>query len=446
MTHAVLERPNDEYDDEIDLVALFLVIWSYRKLIASVVLCFVLLVIVHTMNKTKTFTATTSIINMVDNSRVIKNVQSFDYSTEVQTPRNSILLAILESDTLTEKVVKKAGLLPFLYPDMWDAEKKEWRLKFDEKAFTLKMGVNLMKKRRMVKIKSSDNDPTITLSVTTRDAEMSAKIANIFTRELEEYLKVNSFSTVQKSRIFLEGKLKEAEKQLETLKKRLADFQAKNAVFDLEQQASASMAAYNKLALQLNQKETELEYILSISSPVNPRVQNLRSQIAALRKKMQGIKSSGGVIEVGSEEGDASPGRGQSFLPLNRISTLRMQMNKLTHDIETQQKTYDLLVDSYEKITIQEVKEKIFVTILDQAQVPIRPDSRKTLMKLFLAVFGGGFLGICLAFVLEFMKKNMEVRLGESDQPVAPLVVHEPFAAVCQTDGTSHGRDYPEKK
>ncbi len=442
MTQAVHERPNDEYDDEIDLVALFLVIWSYRKLIASVILCFVLLVIVLTMNKTRTFTATTSIINMVDNSRVIKNVQSFDFSTEVQSPRNSILLAILESDTLTEKVVRKAGLLPFLYPDKWDPEKKEWRLKFDEKAPTLKEAVVLMKRKRMVKIKSSDNDPTITLSVTTRDAEMSAKIANTFTRELEEYLKVNSFSTVQKSRIFLEGKLKEAEKQLEILKKRLADFQAKNAVFDLEQQASASMAAYNELALQLNQKETELEYILSISSPINPRVQNLRSQIAAINKKMQGIKSSGGVIEVGSEDG----GRGQSFLPLNRISTLRMQMNKLTHDIETQQNTYDLLVDSYEKITIQEAKEKIFVTILDQAQVPVRPDSRKTLMKLFLAVFGGGFLGICLAFVLEFMKKNMEVRLGDNDQPVIPVAVNEPFVAVCLPDGTSSGQDHPEKK
>jgi len=442
MTQAVHERPNDEYDDEIDLVALFLVIWSYRKLIASVILCFVLLVIVLTMNKTRTFTATTSIINMVDNSRVIKNVQSFDFSTEVQSPRNSILLAILESDTLTEKVVRKAGLLPFLYPDKWDPEKKEWRLKFDEKAPTLKEAVVLMKRKRMVKIKSSDNDPTITLSVTTRDAEMSAKIANTFTRELEEYLKVNSFSTVQKSRIFLEGKLKEAEKQLEILKKRLADFQAKNAVFDLEQQASASMAAYNELALQLNQKETELEYILSISSPINPRVQNLRSQIAAINKKMQGIKSSGGVIEVGSEDG----GRGQSFLPLNRISTLRMQMNKLTHDIEIQQNTYDLLVDSYEKITIQEAKEKIFVTILDQAQVPVRPDSRKTLMKLFLAVFGGGFLGICLAFVLEFMKKNMEVRLGDNDQPVIPVAVNEPFVAVCLPDGTSSGQDHPEKK
>lgn len=442
MTQAVHERPNDEYDDEIDLLALFLVIWSYRKLIASVIVVLIFLVIVLTMSKTRTFTATTSIINMVDNSRVIKNVQSFDFSTEVQSPRNSILLAILESDTLTEKVVRKAGLLPFLYPDKWDLEKKEWRLKFDEKAPTLKEAVALMKRKRMVKIKSSDNDPTITLSVTTRDAEMSAKIANTFTRELEEYLKVNSFSTVQKSRIFLEGKLKEAEKQLETLKKRLADFQAKNAVFDLEQQASSSMAAYNELALQLIQKETELEYILSLSSSANPRVQNLRSQIVALRKKMQGIKSSGGVIEVGSEEG----GRGQSFLPLNRISTLRMQMNKLTYDIETQQNTYDLLVDSYEKITIQETKEKIFVTILDQAQVPVRPDSRKTLMKLFLAVFGGGFLGICLAFVLEFMKKNMEVRLGDNDQPVIPVAVSEPFVAVCLPDGTSSGQDHPEKK
>jgi uncharacterized protein involved in exopolysaccharide biosynthesis len=446
MPHSVRERLDDDYTDEIDLAALFFVLWGYRKLIASMVFVFVFLVLVQSYNKPRTFTASASIINMVDNSRVIKNVQSFDFDTQVQSPRNSILLAILESETLAERVVNKLDLLPFLYPKKWDAEKKEWRLKFDETAPTLKMGVARMKGSKMVKIKSSENDPTITLSVTTRDAEMSAKIANTYTRELEEYLKTNSFSTVQKSRIFLEGKLEEAKNDLESLKKKLAEFQGNNGVFDLDQQAEASMAAYNELALQLNQKETEHDYIKSISSPMNPRVQNLENQIAAIKNKMQGIKSGGGSYDIAID--DPGQGKGQSFLPLNRVSGLRMQMQKLAHDIEMQQKTYDLLIESYEKITIQEAKDKIFITILDPAQVPIRPDGKRTLIKLFLAVFGGAFLGICLAFVLEFLKKNMEVRFGEGEKPIDTVAVHEPFAVAGRTacDSIDKDRGLPEKK
>ena len=446
MPHSVRERLDDDYTDEIDLAALFFVLWGYRKLIASVVFVFVFLVLVQSYNKPRTFTASASIINMVDNSRIIKNVQSFDFATEVQSPRNNILLAILESETLAERVIKKIDLLPFLFPKKWDAEKKEWRLKFDETAPTLKMGVARLKGSQMVKIKSTDNEPTITLSVTTADAEMSAKIANTYTRELEEYLKTNSFSTVQKSRIFLEGKLEEAKNDLESLKKKLAEFQGKNGVFDLDQQAEASMTAYNELALQLNQKETEHDYIKSISSPMNPRVQNLENQIAAIKNKMQGIKSGGGSYDIAID--DPELGKGQSFLPLNRVSGLRMQMQKLVHDIEIQQKTYDLLIESYEKITIQEAKEKIFITILDPAQTPIRPDGKRTLIKLFLAVFGGAFLGICLAFVLEFLKKNMEVRFGEAEKPVETAAVHEPFAVARRTacDSGDKDRGFPEKK
>lgn len=434
MLNTINDRFTEDHEDEIDLAALLLVVWSYRKLIAYVVLSLVFIVIASSLIKTRNYTASTSIINMVDNSRVIKNVQGFDFDSVVQSPRNNILLAILESETLAVQVINKANLLPYIFPKRWDAEKKEWKTKFDESVPTDKMGAVILKK--MVKIKSIDTDPTITISVTTRSPELSALIANTYTQELGEYLKLNSFSSVQKSRIFLERKLTEAKEDLETLKKKMATFQGENGVFDLDQQAEASMTAYNGLALQLNQKETEMEYIQSISSSMNPKVQNLGSQISAIKNKMQTVKN--GTGSLGSTDGEGrSTGNGQSFLPLSRISELRMQLQRLAHDIEIQQKTYDLLIESYEKITIQEAKEKIFVTVLDQAEVPRRPDSNKTLIKLFLAIIGGTFFGICIALVIEFIKKQMEVRFDDIEKTDSPDDSHEHFAASYQENEDS---------
>lgn len=434
MLNTINDRFTEDHEDEIDLAALLLVVWSYRKLIAYVVLSLVFIVIASSLIKTRNYTASTSIINMVDNSRVIKNVQGFDFDSVVQSPRNNILLAILESETLAVQVINKANLLPYIFPKRWDAEKKEWKTKFDESVPTDKMGAVILKK--MVKIKSIDTDPTITISVTTRSPELSALIANTYTQELGEYLKLNSFSSVQKSRIFLERKLTEAKEDLETLKKKMATFQGENGVFDLDQQAEASMTAYNGLALQLNQKETEMEYIQSISSSMNPKVQNLGSQISAIKNKMQTVKN--GTGSLGSTDGEGrSTGNGQSFLPLSRISELRMQLQRLAHDIEIQQKTYDLLIESYEKITIQEAKEKIFVTVLDQAEVPRRPDSNKTLIKLFLAIIGGTFFGICIALVMEFIKKQMEVRFDDIEKTDSPDDSHEHFAASYQENEDS---------
>jgi uncharacterized protein involved in exopolysaccharide biosynthesis len=434
MSSAVNDRLNGT-EDEIDIAALLRFVWGYRKLITTIVISLVFLIIAHSLIKQRTYTATTSIINMADNSRVIKSVQQgYDFDTVVQSPRNNILLAILESETLAERVIKKANLLPYLFPKRWDSEKKEWKTKFDEKVPTEKMGLAVLK--RMIKIKSTENDPTITISVTTRYPELSPMIANTYTKELEEYLKLNSFSTVQKSRIFLEGKLNNAKENLEKLKKKLDDFQQENGVFDLEQQAEASIEAYNELALRLNKKETERAYTQSISSDLNPKVQNLGMQIDAIKAKMNSLKNGGGA-DAFNETADVSSGKNQSFLPLNRISQLRMQLQKLVHDIEIQQKTYDLLIDSYEKITIQEAKEKIFITVLDQAEVPIRPDSKRTLIKIILAIFVGSFFGVCLAFGIEFIKKQMEVRFDEVETTGIPGDDKTPFSIVSKEDKTS---------
>lgn len=441
MSNTVNDRYQEGYDDEIDLAALFLVVWGYRKLIGYVVLSLVFLVITHSLIKTRKYTASTSIINMVDNSRVIKNVQGFDFDTEVQSPRNNILLAILESETLAEQVIKKAQLLPYLFPKRWDAEKKEWKTKFDEKIPSVKMGVAALK-NNIVKIKSTDSDPTITINVTTREPELSALIANTYTQELGEYLKHNSFSTVQKSRILLENKLKEAKETLDSLKTKMENFQQENGVFDLEQQAAACMAAYNELALRLNKKETERAYIQSLSSPLNPKVQNLEMQINAIKMKMNSLKN--GTNAVNSTDDVADPiGKPQSFLPLNRISLLRIQLNKLAHDIEIQQKTNDLLIESYEKISIQEAKEKIFVTVLDRAEVPMKPDSKRTLIKLFLAVFVGIFFGVCLAFVIEFIKKQMEVRFDEIEKTGNPGDGQGAFSVISHEDKASKDHSQP---
>ncbi|MFA6013150.1 MAG: Wzz/FepE/Etk N-terminal domain-containing protein [Desulfobacteraceae bacterium] len=448
MPSIVNDRLNEGYEDEIDLAALFLVVWGYRKLIAIIVISLVFLVISLSLITARKYTASTSIINMVDNSRVIKNFQQgFDFDTEIQSPKNNILLAILKSETLAERVIKRANLLPHLFPKRWDSEKKEWKTKFDEKVPTEKMGMAVLK--RMIKIKSTENDPTITISVTTRNPELSPMIANTYTKELEEYLKLNSFSTVQKSRIFLEGKLKDSQEDLEDLKKKLEDFQQENGVFDLDQQAEASMAAYNELALRLNKKETEQAYTQSVSSPTNPKVQNLGMQIAAIKAKMNNLKNGGGADEL-IDNAAGSSGKTQNFLPLNRISQLRMQLQRMAHNIEIQQKTTDLLIDSYEKITIQEAKEKIFVTVLDQAEVPIRPDSKRTLIKIFLAIFGGVFFGVCLAFGIEFIKKQMEVRFDEIEKTGNPGDGQEPFSVISYEDKASkdHSQsiNYPEQQ
>ncbi|MBU1170193.1 MAG: hypothetical protein KKD44_11570 [Proteobacteria bacterium] len=411
--------PDNAADDEIDIADLLIVIWKYRRLIIVLSVVMASLAALLSLTKSRTYTADTTIINMVDN-RMIRNVQGFDLETMVQSPRNSILQAILNSTSLAAQVIENAHLLPRLYPRQWDPDTQAWKDIKGGGEPTNDKGAILLKK--MVKINSNDNNSTITITVTSSTPDLSALIANAFTKELDIYLKNNTFSSVQKSRIFLENQLAESRKTLEQLKMKMESFQNENGVFDLKKQIDASINAYNTNALLLDQYETEARMTESISSPQNPKVLNLNKYIETIKARMEEIKTGTPHLKGVQNEEGTSTLRDQDnqhyFLPLNRITELKIQMDKFNHDIENQQKIHDLFVDSYEKITIQEAKDKIFVTVLDKADPPLRANGRKTLFKIILAGMMGVFSGVFLSFLIEFYQNHLKHRFTSlSDFP-----------------------------
>lgn len=394
-------------DDEIDIADLLMVLWRYKRLIIGLAIFFMFVAVGSSIIKKRTYTAQTSIINMVDN-RMLRNVQGFDFETMVQSPRNSILSAILDSQSLAESIVSKHGLLPLLFPKKWDEKAQTWINEDGKKLPTDKNGAALL--RKMAKINANESNNTIMISVTTHDPQLSATIANAYTQELDNYLKENTFSSVQKSREFLEGQLAESKNNLEKLKQELDRFQKENGIFDLNKQIEASIESYNANAVLLDKYTTEAEMTESISSPQNPKVVNLRKYIETLQSRMDQLKT--GIQNYSADSGAENGAENNYLLPLNKITELKLKMEKIRHDIENQQKIHDLFIDSYEKITIQEAKEKIFVTVLDKAEVPMIGNSKRTVAKMIMGCFAGVFIGIFAAFMIEFYNNHLKLRFA----------------------------------
>lgn len=402
MLDSNMSRYNDGFkkvEDEIDLADLLLIIWEYRKVIITSFFLAIMIAGISCISKPRKYIAKTTIINMLDN-KILRNARGFDFNTIVQSPRNNILLAILNSASLREQVVKNSNLLPLLFPGSWDEKNKKWKKIPEKKIPVASKGAKRLKS--FVTISSGNTKPTISIAVISHSPDLSVVIANAYTRELEIFLKNNTFSSVKKSRLFLEKQLNESKKKLDEFKNKMESFQTDNGVFDLKLQIEASIKAYNTNALMLNSIETEREIIEAISSSKNPKVINLTKRINTIQKKMDYLKRGAGLATSNAGEikttilNDSNDKL--NFIPLNRIPYLKMQMNKLHHDIKLQQKVYDLIVESYEKITIQEAQDKIFIKVLDRAEVPTRSMGRNTKVTLLL----GGFLGICLGVFIAF--------------------------------------------
>ncbi len=412
MQHSNILENNEFQNDEIDIADILLILWKRRFIILGVFLSGIVLAFFQTLSLPRNYKSTATILNMLDR-QVIKRSRDIDFNTLVKSPRNMVLKAILNSDSLAEEVVKNADLLPVLFPKRWDKTNKTWKKNPDKKTPSTKKGAKRLK--RMVAINIPTRSSTIAITVTSKDAIQSAKIANEYTDALDAYLKNNTFSAVKKSRLFLEKQLEKTKTHLDSLKNKLESFQNVNGIIDLKQQIDVSMQAYNKNALLLYDYETKFELLKSISSLQNPKVINLSKRIEAIRKKMAILKGSSEISKNGEQTTPESYNNDYAFIQLNKIPHLKMQQARLRKEIEMQQKIYDLIVDSYEKITIQEAKDAMYITVLDKATVPDKPVGAGRKKIILMGAIAGLFLGIFGGFAMEFVDV-LKIRLREKSE------------------------------
>jgi uncharacterized protein involved in exopolysaccharide biosynthesis len=114
----------------------------------------------------------------------------------------------------------------------------------------------------------------------------------------------------------------------------------------------------------------------------------------------------------------AAEDRLQAFLSQNRdfgkSPTLTFTQARLERAVEFQQQLLATLIPAYEQSKIEEVRDTPVLTILRQAEAPIRPNPRGRLRLMVLGLLGGIAVGVALALGTEAMG-----RLRSSSEPAA---------------------------
>lgn len=130
--------PKDfDQDDEINLLELWQVVWKRRKLIARIVAVCVILTVVVSLLMTNIYESKAVIMTVEAKSSgsgggmaAALMGQMGGLSSIVGTPESASAAEIsllLKSNILREKIIKEYNLLPVLFSDQWDEEKKRWK-------------------------------------------------------------------------------------------------------------------------------------------------------------------------------------------------------------------------------------------------------------------------------------------------------------------------------
>jgi capsule polysaccharide export protein KpsE/RkpR len=273
----------------------------------------------------------------------------------------ALFIGILRSRTVADRVVQRFDL------------KRIYRTKLEEDARTELAENTAFSEDRKSGI--------VTITVSDRDPQRVAAIAQAYVDELDRLVAELSTSAAHRERVFLEARLKEVKEELDRAAHDLSQFSSKTAAIDIKEQGRAMVEAAAVVQGQLIAAESELKGIEAIYTANNVRVRSVQARIAELQRQLDKL---GGSSTATNHQSDAI---GDSIYPsIRQLPLLGVTYFDLYRRNKILEVVYETLTQQYELSKVEEAKELPSVKVLDAAIVPERKSFPPRLLLVALCV------------------------------------------------------------
>jgi uncharacterized protein involved in exopolysaccharide biosynthesis len=238
----------------------------------------------------------------------------------------------------------------------------------------------------------------IAISVTDRDPNRAAAIAQAYVDELNHLVVELSTSSAHRERVFLEERLAGVKRDLDDASLKFSQFASKNTAIDIKEQGRAMVDAAAKLQGELIAAESESKGLEQIYTANNVRVRAVQARISELRRQLEKLGAAGTATEV-NQTGDSTH---PLYPSIRELPILGVTYGDLYRRTRIQEAVYEALTQQYELAKVQEAKETPSVRVLDAARVPERKSFPPRLLITSLVSFL--FLGAAIFCVLVRMR------------------------------------------
>jgi capsule polysaccharide export protein KpsE/RkpR len=291
----------------------------------------------------------------------------------------ALFVGVLSSRTVEDRLIERFQL------------RKVYSVKLDEDA------------RKKLAARTSLNEDhksgIIAITVTDRDPQRGAAIAEAYVEELNQLVAELSTSAAHRERVFLEERLSAVKRDLDDASQKFSQFASKNTAIDIKEQGHAMVEAAAKLQGEMIAAQSELKGLEQIYMPENVRVRAVQARISELQHQLEklGGSTTGGANQATSSSGSPSP---DSLYPsIRELPLLGVAWGDLYRRTRIQEAVFETLTQQYELAKVQEAKETPSVKVLDAARVPERKSFPPRTMISFAVAFlffGAAILGVFL--------------------------------------------------
>jgi tyrosine-protein kinase Etk/Wzc len=270
---------------------------------------------------------------------------------------NDLYLAIVQSDTVADAVIKRLNLLAVYHAQK--LSQARLRLAANSKFVSEKGG--------MISITTKDEDP-----------HRAADIANAYVDELHAINSRLVIGEASARRNFFTQQLALEKDRLTDAEIALQQTEEKTGAVSPIGQTGIVIQQVAQLQSQIMSREVQLEALRTSSTDENPDVIRLNSELAGLRAELVQMES----VEKGRKAGDIT--LTSRVLAQDQVAYLRKQRDVQYHTL-----IFDLIARQFEAARLDEAKASPVIQVLDPAQTP----DRKSGPFRALWMLAGGILG-----------------------------------------------------
>jgi uncharacterized protein involved in exopolysaccharide biosynthesis len=266
---------------------------------------------------------------------------------------------VLQSRTVQDRIIEKFDLRKVYGDKYWQDARKDLA--------------------QYTAVSEDRKSGVVTITVTDRDPQRAAQMAQSYVEELDRLVTQVSTSSARRERVFIEERLKSVKHDLDSASQQFSEYASQNTAVDITAQAKAMVEAAARLEGELIASQSELQGLEQIYTGNNVRVRSMRARVEELKRQLKKL----GGQDPGSPSTD-SPQSQQDFPSIRKLPLLGVKWTDLYRQTKIQEAVYELLTRQYEITKIQEVKEIPTVKVLDLAIVPERKVSPHRLMLMIL--------------------------------------------------------------
>ena len=370
------------YEDEINLLDYWNVIWVWRWMVAGlcVVTLFTAMVVSLLLPKMYSSTVTMMPTAQSGNSGLASLMGGQSALLQgllsgVSSPGGSTVTALLESRIMAEDIAKHFDLVTL----------------FETETVHGAAGVL----QGMTEIEGEEG--VIAITVEAKDPKLAADLANYYVESLDHMNQSMSLTAAKRNRVFIEERLAETNREMKQTEDNIKDFQLNNMAVFLEEQVAGAMEEAGTLQGQMTSVEVELNVLGSYLKPEHPDLIRLRYELEQLKERLR-------HVEMGTSEDGQLPGA-RLYPAWISVPDLSLEFRQLQRELEVKEEVYKLLTAQLEQAKISEVKDDPTVQVLDPALPPGGPSKPNVKFAMMISGMLALFVGVLLAFVMDYVRR-----------------------------------------